>query len=308
MTRALKVTALLALGLLVASSYAAAQDAPAKTSGGQVTITGLGRDDVSSAKFQEYREVPKGISMPYVNLFTKNDKVDFNLQGSNVSQTDQRYFGWFNTKAFGLKFDYNQIPHNMGNNGQTFLSETAPGVWSMSDTLQQSIQTGNDAAPTANRTVTFYDALLGPTFAATNSIDISSVRKRGTGEINFNDKLPFDLAFSYMRELKSGYRGDDGGGIYSAVNSVVEVPGPLNELNQDFGVKAAYNFAKGNVHGAFNRNLYNNNAESLTVDNPFQGTTRCTSRRRPRPSVAAAARGGSRRPTTKPAPSTPASC
>ncbi len=55
--------------------------------------------------------------MPCLNLYTKNDKVDFNFFGYNVRQTDERYSGWFNTKAFDLSFDYNQTPHNMGNNG-----------------------------------------------------------------------------------------------------------------------------------------------------------------------------------------------
>ena len=35
-------------------------------------------------------------------------------------------------------------------------------------------------------------------------------------------------------------------------------------------MKAAKNFDKGNVHASFNRNLYNNRAETLTIDNPFQ--------------------------------------
>ena len=69
MKRALIVTALLAMGLLVASSFAAAQDAPATTSGGQVDHRRAGRRATSpSSKFQEYRDVPKGVSIPYVNL------------------------------------------------------------------------------------------------------------------------------------------------------------------------------------------------------------------------------------------------
>jgi hypothetical protein len=118
--------------------------------------------------------------------------------------------------------------------------------------------------------VTFYDALLAPTFESAGSVDVSSTRKRGTATLEFGKKLPFDLTFTYMRELKSGYREEGGGGVYSAVNSVVEMPGPLNETTQDFGVQAAWNFAKGNIHGRFSRNLYDNDAETLTIDNPFQ--------------------------------------
>ena len=279
MKRALKVSALLAMGFLVAAPLATAQNAqsfsctsPAGdgSSGGQVTVGALGASNVDSSKLSEYRDVPEGVSIPCFNLFSTSKGLDFNLSGYNVRQTNQRYSGWFNTSAFNLSFDYNQIPHDMGNAAHTIMAELSPGVWGMSDTLQQAIGTANNLTPTTGRTVTFYDALLGSTFASAGSVDVSGTRKRGTAKLELGKKLPIDLTFTYMRELKSGYRGEDGGGIYSAVSSVVEVPGPLNELTQDIGVQAAYNFKKGNVHASFLRNLYNNRAETLTVDNPFQ--------------------------------------
>lgn len=284
MKRALIVTTLLAMGFLMATPPASAQfalagsttrsfncaSASTGTTGGQLTFGALGADNVDSSKFTEYRDIAEGLSVPCFNLFSNNGKVDFNLFGYNVHQTDQRYNGWFNTSAFDLSFDYNQTPHNMGNNAHTIMAETAEGVWAMSDTLQQALGTTVNSTPTAGRTVTFYDNLLAPTFASAGSVDVSSTRKRGTATLDLGKKIPFDLTFSYMRELKSGYRGEDGGGIYSAVQSVVEMPGPLNEVTQDLGVKAAYEFKKGNVHGSFFRNLYNNRAETLTIDNPFQ--------------------------------------
>ena len=280
MKRALNVTALLAMGFLMATPPATAQLAgtgarpcvttSTGTTGGQLTVGVLGASEVDSSKFSEYRDVPEGFYVPCFNLFSTSSKVDFNLFGNNVRQTDQRYNGWFNTSAFDLSFDYNQIPHNMGNDAHTIQAELSQGVWGMSDTLQQSLGTTVNSTPTAGRTVTFYDTLLGPTFASAGSVDVSSTRKRGTATLDLGKKLPFDLTFTYMRELKSGYRGEEGGGVYSAVSSVVEMPGPLNETTQDFGVQAAWNFAKGNIHGRFSRNLYDNDAETLTLDNPFQ--------------------------------------
>jgi len=280
MKTTLKVTTLLAV--LMAAPLASAQPAPVglgtgncaidsvSDKGGQISVGVLGAPDVDSSKFKEYREVPKGVSVPCFSLFSKTDKVDFKLFGYNVSQSDQRYNGWFKANAFDLIFDYNQTPHNMGNGARTIEAELAEGVWGMSDALQQSLGTANNAAPTAARTVLFYDTLLGSTFDSAGRVDISSTRKRGSAAIDFAKKLPFDLTLTYMRELKSGYRGDEGGAVYGAVQTVLEVPSPLNELTQDIGVKAAYNFDKGNIHGAFMRNLFNNRAETLTVDNPFQ--------------------------------------
>jgi hypothetical protein len=270
MLRTLKVTALFAMGFFVATSYAAAQDAPATTSGGQVTISALGVSNVASSKFQEYREIPKGIAIPYVNFFSTSKSVDFNLQGYNVRQSDQQYTGWLTAGWFGVTFDYNQTPHNMGNDAKVIFSEIQPGVWTMNQALRLYNETTLVNTATTGRTVPFYDALLAPTFASTNSYDISSLRKRGDVAVDLGQNLPFDLTFTYMRERKSGYRGAEGGGVYSTISSVVEVPGPLDELTQDFGLRGAWNFALGNVHASFNRNLYNNEAETLTVDNPFQ--------------------------------------
>ena len=89
-------------------------------------------------------------------------------------------------------------------------------------------------APTTSTT-----ALLAPTFATAQTLDISSLRKRGTVTFDLGKQLPFDLSLTYMRERKTGYRGASGGDIVSAVASIVDVPEPLNELTQDFGFRSA---------------------------------------------------------------------
>ncbi|MGZ5392948.1 MAG: MtrB/PioB family outer membrane beta-barrel protein [Mycobacterium sp.] len=273
MKRTAIVSLALACSFLASSRPAGAQGTPAAPSNwfdGAATLQLLGREDVSSSKFEEYRVVPKGVSMPVFNLAGSRDGNNFALWGENISQADQRYrgvaAGWWG----GLRFDYNQIPHNMANNGKSIFTETAPGVWSMSTQQRQVLQNANDAQPTAGRTVLFYDALLAPVFAAANTIDLSSQRNRGTAEFTVGNNLPIDLAVTYLRELRSGYRTDSGGNVRAQVNPSYEVPEPLSDVTQDFGIRAAWNFKAGNVHAALNRNLYDNNAETMIVDNPFQ--------------------------------------
>lgn len=273
MKRALIATALLAMGLLMAAIPASAQDVtlPKDFVFGQASIGVLGRDSVDSSKFQEYRDLPKGAFGPQFSVVGSKKSVDFALYGENVRQNDQRYFGSLSFAWGGLAFDFNQTPHNMGNNGASYLFETAPGVWSISPTLRKSLGGTADAKlPTSGRTYDFYNALLAPTFNSAGDIDVTSLRQRGVVEFNVGRNLPFDLNVTYMRELKTGYRGAGGGDILGAVAPVVEVPEPLNEMVQDFGLRAAYNFKAGNVHASFNRNVYDNRAETLVVDNPFQ--------------------------------------
>ena len=88
--------------------------------------------------------------------------------------------------------------------------------------------------------------LLAPTFAAANSIDISSLRQRGNVEFDLGKKLPFDLAFTYMREAQDGLPRRRAAATSSAGSSIiVDLPEPLNEIMQDFGFRAAYNFKMG---------------------------------------------------------------
>lgn len=274
MKRIACILVLVACGCLAASSTVFAQTAgtvtPENWFSGKAQVMLLGRDDVSSAKFEEYRDVPKGVSMPLFSLRGFQKGTNFAIIGQNVARSDQRWMGWSNFSWLDIAFDYNQIPHNMGFDGRAIFVESSPGVWTMSDTLQQSLQTAVTSQPSAGRTFGFYSALLEPTFASSASVDISSLRQRGDVTFDFSKKLPFDLSVSYLRELKSGYRGPSGGNVRGIVNPSYEVMSPLNEVTQDLGLRWAWNFKSGNVYATFNRNLYNNRAETLFVDNPFQ--------------------------------------
>jgi hypothetical protein len=271
MKRITIVPVLLACGLLLAATPLFAQTAPASTDwfSGKASLLLLGRDDVDSSKFQEYRVVPKGVSMPVFALQGSHKGNDYALFGQNVSQQDQRYFGWAGLSWIGLTYDYNSIVHNMGFNGHTLYSETAPGVWSMSAAARTYLGNTAIAEPTATRIYPFYAALLGPTLAAANSVDLQSLRQRGTVDFDLSKKLPFDLNFTYMREVKTGARGESSGDVLGAISPVVAAPESMDEVTQDIGINFAKNFKAGNVYARYNRNTYVDNLNALVIDNPF---------------------------------------
>jgi predicted porin len=287
MKRITLVTVLLACGLLASSTPVLAQaaaspsqtaqaPAPAETPNwftGNINLLLLGRDDVASSKFEEYRVVPKGASMPAFNFMGSRGGNDFALFGQDVYQDDQRYTGWANLSWLGVAFDYNQIPHGMGNDSKTIHTETAPGVWSMNASARKALGDAVDAVPTGVRIYPFYNALLGPTIAAAEHSNLNALRKRGDLAVDLGKKLPFDLAFTYNRDVKTGYRGASAGDILGTVTSSVDVLEPLDEVTQDFGIRWAWSFEnKGDVHASFNRNVYSDQLDSLIVDNPFRAT------------------------------------
>ena len=270
------VIALLACGFLTAATPLFAQTAPAVTPEnwftGKASLLLLGRDDVDSAKFQEYREVPKGVSMPVFDLQGRYSGIDFALIGQNIRQSDERYLGFADMKWLGVTFDYNSIVHNMGFDGRTLFTENAPGVWNMSAYLRQYLGAAVDAVPSASRTFPFFYDLLAPTIDAAPYEDLVSLRRRGYVDVDLGRDLPFDLSFTYLRETKTGSRGDSNGDVYGVVSTVVDFPETMDEVVQDIGVRAAWDFKAGNVYARFNRNTYNDRLTSLIVDNPFRAT------------------------------------
>jgi hypothetical protein len=282
MKRATLLTGFLACGLLATSGVSFAQDVPDKPPAApkaaywsnwfnaDTTLLVLGHTNVTSSKFQEYREVREGVSMPEFTLQGSHNGRNIALFGQNISQTDQRYFGRASAGWLGVRFNYNQIPHNMGNDGTSITNNTAPGVWSMSATLRQALQTTIQNQPTAGRTWDFYSALYAPTIAAASRIDMVELRKRGTVEFDLGANLPFDLAVTYMRDVKTGTRGQGGGYVRGYIDNIVQIPEGLDEVTQDLGFKALLDRKWGNVHGAVAHNWYIDRVGTTVVDNPVQ--------------------------------------
>ena len=141
----------------------------------------------------------------------------------------------------------------------------------MNTTLRQALGATVDATPTANRTVPFYDALLGADLRGGQQHRHLEPAQAGHGEARFRR----ERAVRPRRDVHA--RGQVG------LSRRVGRRHPRQRLaassrcrnrwtntTQDFGVRAAYNFTMGNVHASVNRNLYNNRAETFIFDNPFQ--------------------------------------
>ncbi len=176
MKRITLLLVLVACGIAATSTPAFAQAQETTTASswimGKIDLLLLGREDVASSKFEEYRTVPKGVSMPTFTLQGSQKGIDFAVLGRNVSRTDQRYTGGVNSQWMGVKFDYNQIPHNMGNHGHSIESEVAPGVWTISSTLRSALGTAVDTKlPTSARTFPFYANLFAPMISSATVLE-----------------------------------------------------------------------------------------------------------------------------------------
>jgi hypothetical protein len=273
------------MGILMAVATASAQQKAAPiTSGGEITYRTMTQDQHDfgptgsvSSKWTEYRTMQNGTSIPYVNLWSTGGKVDFNLTAYNAKQKDQQYFGKLNAFGLGLKFNWNEIPHDMGTDARTIFSNNSPGVWTMSPTLRQALQTavdgpGSGASSTTNfiRFLPYYQTLLAPTFATADRFDLSGQRRTGNVELSLGKHLPFDMTLTYRNDLKKGYRGQAGINENFRISPALQVGGPLDEVTNDFGLRVAKKFDMGSAYVTVNRNVYHNRIQTLAIDYPFQ--------------------------------------
>jgi hypothetical protein len=271
MTRSTFVTVLLASGVLLLGAPAAFAQQSAEDSTdfetGTVVMDMTARPSVDSSKFEEYRDVVKGISMPEFRLFGRDSKLRFDVRGENVKQLDERYRASFKTNWFAVAADYNSIVHRIGNNGHTFLNQVSPGVWRMADTTQLAIQNIWESTPTANRIFdTFVQPLFQPLIDASTPVDVQVVRERTSIVADLSRNKPFAIKLNYDHEQRHG----SGGLSSNYLSYVTETPSVTEYLTQDAGISATFDKPWGNLRAAMHRNWYIDQVKSLVFDSPFR--------------------------------------
>jgi hypothetical protein len=247
------------------------KDAPVSTDfqTGDLDLQVTGRPDVASSKFEEYRDVVKGVSLPAFRLFGSDGGLRFDLRGQNVKQLDERYTGYLKTDLFGVSVDYNSIVHRIGNDGRTMLVQQSPGVWTMSPTLQQAFQNIWESTTNANRVfTTFVAPLFNPSISNGNTVNIQVVRERTEIVADLAPNQPFSAKLSYRREQRHG----SGGLSSNYISYEIETPSVTEYLTQDMGLNVSVDKPWGSVRGGLHYNWFVDQVPSLVFDNPFRAT------------------------------------
>jgi MtrB/PioB family decaheme-associated outer membrane protein len=258
------------------SSGAAAQakegkDAAASTDfqTGEVSLQLTARPDVGSSKFEEYRDVVRGVSVPAFRLFGSDGGIRFDLRGQNVKQLDERYTGYLKTDLFAVSADYNSIVHRIGNSGRTMLVQQSLGVWRMSPTLQQAFQNVWESTTNANRVfTTFVAPLFTPSIFEGNTVDVKVQRERTDIVLDIAPNQPFSAKMNYRREQRHG----SGGLSSNYISYDNETPSVTEYLTQDVGFNGALDKPWGSVRAGLHYNWFVDQVPSLVFDNPFRAT------------------------------------
>ena len=236
---------------------------------GEVSLQLTARPDVGSSKFQEYRDVVRGVSVPAFRLFGSDGGLRFDLRGQNVKQLDERYTGYLKTDLFAVSADYNSIVHRIGNSGRTMLVQQSPGVWRMSPTLQQAFQNIWESTTNANRVfTTFVAPLFTPSIFDGNTVDVNVQRERTDIVVDVAPNQPFSAKMNYRREQRHG----SGGLSSNYISYEMETPSVTEYLTQDVGFNGALDRPWGSVRAGLHYNWFIDQVPSLVFDNPFRAT------------------------------------
>ena len=236
---------------------------------GELNIQLQARPDVESSKFQEYRDVVRGVSIPAFRLFGSDGGLRFDLRGQNVKQLDERYTGYLKTDLFRVSADYNSIVHRIGNDGRTMLVQQTPGVWRMSPTLQQTFQNIWESTTNANRVfTTFVAPLFTPSIQDGNTVNVQVLRERTDIVVDMAPNEPYSAKVNYRREQRHG----SGGLSSNYISYQIETPSVTEYLTQDVGFDGSITRPWGNVHAGLHYNWFTDQVPSLVFDNPFRAT------------------------------------
>jgi MtrB/PioB family decaheme-associated outer membrane protein len=249
--------------------------APAKVTievGGEFSDTSS--EDDHSSKFEEHRDIPKGVILRSFELQLEdaNRPFRFDLRGTDLTQRDQKAtagFDWFGRAK--MRFVWDQLP-NFGARGvQSVLNEVGPNLYVVPDPTQQTLEA------TANADI---GPIVGNLILSTPRTDLRLQRNTGTFLGTFTPTANWELRFNVERQIHSGLRRISTGTydrIGTATGDTFRTPGQeigerLDRATTIFDMGASYRQPKWSLNFDYTLSLFHNNQLGLQWENPFRFT------------------------------------
>jgi MtrB/PioB family decaheme-associated outer membrane protein len=261
----------IAAALLLIASTALAQQTPntpvpqvgentgAPTTGNQVDVgfrgTAYGTNS-DEARFQRFRDLRNGPFVEGLRYRKENDDSFFDARAEHVGYRDQGYAANYN--RFGklrVSFEWTQIPLFFSQDTSRLFTVSSPGVLTLPDQLQASLQ---------NKTTTLAAAVAGAT-----PFDLRLKRSIADFRATYAARSDLDLRVSFKETLKKG--GQPWAGTFGFGNAV-ELEAPVDTRTTDLGVAAEWMRPRGELRVGYDGSFFHNNVSTLAWDNPLVAT------------------------------------
>lgn len=279
--------------LALASPLLAEEPAGKETS---LTVVGGGqyRDDLDrgQARFEEFREVPKGLLLEFGRFaYTPKDKNWLlSFTAIDAIQDDQRYFlDWRSPAKVSFKASYVEQPRFYSSGSKTLWSGAGTSTLTLGDSFRQGAElaAGSPTAPFASPGIKAYmDAAL----AGASPFDLKTKRKDLKGSLDFKLASPLTLSLTGRYEAREGTK-PLGFGTYIRRQGLSGVPGtgagffwretveargdelvePVDHQITEGGITLSWTKKGHSVAAGWSGSYFRNDITALYFDNPFEG-------------------------------------
>lgn len=228
--------------------------------------------DRSSAKFQEYRVLQESpfVDHARISLETKDKKRYIEFSTTDSFKNDQRYD--FRAGKYGeyeLEIFWDQIPHILSTTGRTLFATTREDS-TASLALPPGVASTVQAAPAASRASVLAGFLQNAT-----PVDLRFTTSKGGFGLKYALTDSLDMGVRYTYTEKDGTI-PFGAGFGSPGGNVVELPAPLFNRTHQVEAKTQYARPGWNVGLGYAASIFDQGVESVSFDNPLQGTNTAT--------------------------------
>jgi MtrB/PioB family decaheme-associated outer membrane protein len=230
----------------------------------------------SLAKFYEYRDLRPG---PFANVWlatgSRDGLYEVDVGGKNVGYDDQSYYlGASKAGEQYFNFGWDQTPHLYSTSAQTFYQ----GLGSSALTLPPGLCCTTIGGIAGFGNVNFNSGLapiaLEPFLYQT---DIGIKRDTAAAAYRWTPTDAWDIRADYSHLSRTGTQVDGivgFGRIASGASSPVQVPKPVDEATQNFGLNGEYAGTspwgkKFTIKLAYYGSVYDDKLSSYTVQNPY---------------------------------------
>ncbi|MBI5836493.1 MAG: MtrB/PioB family outer membrane beta-barrel protein [Candidatus Eisenbacteria bacterium] len=242
--------------------------APARAEGDFLTYGSQWWDQTAQeAKYQEYRDIPRGGFLENFLLTRESGRNQFTLFGSNALRSDQSTSArWTNGVRLSLEMGYAETPHQFSFITKSPWYQVRPGVFVLPDSLQGGLQ-----KTPGNYGGVMRDLLnSSPIVPLGFQTNVSKARLRG------RPMEGFQLEASATRRVRTGNKAI---GIAvpvtgSGPSDGYEMPEPIDQQTLDGELRANYQkrFEKENVglniQAIVGMSKFTNYVDRMVFDNP----------------------------------------
>jgi len=211
--------------------------------------------DDERAKFEEYRDLSETIFLDFLRLRgdSKDDFYTIEILATNGGLDDQNFqLRSFGVGSFDFLFEWDQTPHNISRNSQTFYVESPTATFNL-PSPRPALPDWNSAPKIEEIGFRTDTALVDFSYAPTPDWDIGVDFRR---TYKHGDR---PLGFSFST------RGGHG----------VEVPLSVDDTTYDVDVSAAYAGDSYQLQFNYLFSLFDNDLDRVRVDNPCFGLAGC---------------------------------